>query len=151
MRRVVLVLAYVAIAGGMGAGGGRLAAASTQNQALPEYPCFKHHGRLMAYSSGIIMRLWLIGTKRHVLPEGDLKLPSDVEKYFEVTSPNRSVIYGDFELCPLEPDTPGAARRVRVASAEKLVVENVNGLWPPFKVMSTWPPKADKGKARKTP
>jgi hypothetical protein len=26
-----------------------------------------------------------------------------------------------------EPDTPGAARRVRLASAEKLVVENVNG------------------------
>src|ERR1700730_12008418 len=103
-------------------------AAPSQSAATPGYPCFKHHGRLMAYASGIIMRLWLIGTKREVLPEGDLKLPPDVEKYFEVTSPIRSVIYGDFELCPLEPDTPGAARRVQVANAEKLVVENLNGL-----------------------
>jgi hypothetical protein len=150
MRRVALVLVCVAI-GGVSVRGGRVEAASSQNQARPEYPCFKHHGRLTAYSSGIILRLWLIGTKREVLPDGELKLPPVAEKYMEYTSPNYSVIYGDFEICPLEPDTPVAARRVRVVSAEKLVVESVNGLWPPFKVMSTWPAKADKGKARKTP
>jgi hypothetical protein len=74
-----------------------------------------------------------------VLPDGDLKLPPVAERYLEFTSPNYSVIYGDFEICPLEPDTPGAARRVRIVSAEKLVVESVNELWPPFKVLSTWP------------
>jgi hypothetical protein len=122
-------------------------AGTAQSVAPPSFPCLKHHGRLTAYSSGIILRLWLIGTKREVLPEGDLKLPPEAEKYLEFTSPNYSVIYGDFEICPLEPDTPGAARSVRIASAEKLVVESVNGLWPPFKVMSTWPAKTDKGKA----
>jgi hypothetical protein len=68
------------------------------------------------------------------------RLPPDFDKYLDPTPPNSyGTVYGDFEPCPLEPDTPGAMRRVRVASAEKLVVESVNGLRPPFRVMSTWP------------
>jgi hypothetical protein len=114
--------------------------ASPQTAAKPAFPCFKHHGRLTAYSNGIAVKIWLIGTTRVVYPEGGLKLPPDFDKYLDPTPPNSyGTVYGDFELCPLEPDTPGAMRRVRVASAEKLVVEGVNGLRPPFRVMSTWP------------
>jgi hypothetical protein len=126
--------------GGFGAGDRLLEAASSRNPARPEYPCFKHHGRLTAYSNGIAVRLWLIGTTRVVHPEGDLKLPPDFDKYLDPTPPNSyGNIYGDFEICPLEPDIAGHMRSVRVASAERLVVASAYGPRPPFQVMSTWP------------
>ena len=56
-----------------------------------------------------------------------------------MASPNHSYIYGDFNICPLEPDTPGHMRRVRVIGAEKLVVQDIQGLRPPFRLLSTWP------------
>jgi hypothetical protein len=94
--------------------------AASQAGATPAFPCFKHHGRLTAYSNGIAVKIWLIGTTRVIHTEGDLKLPPDFDKYLDPTPPNSyGNIYGDVELCPLEPDTPGALRRVRVANAEK--------------------------------
>jgi len=150
MRRVVLVLVCVAIVGGVGARGKRVEAASSQNQRRPEYPCFKHHGRLVSMSSGSpSLRIWLIGTKRIVGLE-DSTIPPGIEPYLSATSPEYSAIYGDFELCPIEPDKPGHMRRTRLVKAENLVVQNVQGVPPPFRLLSTWP-KQDGASSRKAP
>jgi hypothetical protein len=50
--------------------------------------------------------------------------PPVVSKYPEITSPDWSYIYGDFEICPLSPDRPGHMGHVCVAGVEKLVVQN---------------------------
>ena len=114
--------------------------ASPQTGAKPEFPCFKHHGRLMGGLNGISTRLWLIGTNRVLAVDGGVDLPGDANKYFDPTTPDFSVIYGDFEICPVEPDVPGAARRVEVNGFEKLVVQNLkDSSRPPFRLLSTWP------------
>jgi hypothetical protein len=105
--------------------------------ARPVEPCFRHHGRLSS-QNGIALKIWLIGTKRIVGLEST-ELPRTVEKYLDMTTPDLSDIYGDFEICPLEPDTPGALRRVCVAAAEKLLVQNRRASQPPFRLLSTWP------------
>jgi hypothetical protein len=107
-------------------------------QSPTAYPCFKHHGRLWS-GNGIPYRIWLIGTNRIVAVDGDFELPAGANKYLEITSPDSSFIYGDFEMCPLGPDVPGQVRHVRLIRAEKLVVQNLNNSRPPFRLVSTWP------------
>jgi hypothetical protein len=101
-------------------------------------PCFTHHGRLSS-QNGIALMLWLIGTRRIVALENDVeKVPHLIRPYLEMTSPRHSYIYGDFVVCPVEHDVPGHMRRVCVAGAERLVIENLRGT-PPFRLLSTWP------------
>jgi len=105
----------------------------------PVEPCFKYHGRLSS-QNGIGLTVWLIGTTRRVGLANDFgQLPAAIRRYLIITSPEHSYVYGDFEICPVEPDTPGRLRQVCVAGAEKLVVENLQGLRPPFRLLSTWP------------
>jgi hypothetical protein len=106
----------------------------------PSFPCFKHHGRFTT-QNGIAQVIWLIGTKRRLAVDGELpKALADLEDpYMLMTGDQHSYIYGDFTICPLSPDVPGHMRLVKVTAAEKLVVENIEGLRPPFKVLSTWP------------
>src|SRR5688572_27123792 len=78
----------------------------------PVEPCFKHHGRLSS-QNGIALKIWLIGTTRVVGLEGT-DLPPLVEKYLDMTSPHHSYFYGDFDICPTEPDKPGVLRRACV-------------------------------------
>lgn len=104
----------------------------------PIEPCFKHHGRLSS-QNGIALKIWLIGTTRVVGLDNDIdQLPASIGKYLDMTSPDHSYIYGDFEICPTEHDIPGHLRRVCLAGAEKLVVQHVQGLRPPFRLLSTW-------------
>ena len=64
-------------------------------------------------SPGIALKLWLIGTKRVVAVNNHVdSMPSEVRKYLSLTSEDHSYIFGDFLVCPLEPDTPGQMRRV---------------------------------------
>jgi hypothetical protein len=125
--------------------------AFSQTRAQSVEPCFKHHGRLSS-QNGIALMIWLIGTTRIVGLENS-DLPPEVDKYLDMASPNHSYIYGDFDICPLEPDTPGHMRRVRVVGAEKLVVQNLQALRPPFRLRSTWPVDGgvQKGATPKTP
>jgi hypothetical protein len=109
-------------------------------QTKPVEPCFRHHGRLTS-RQGIALTIWLIGTTR-VVGVSDTETSAIIEKYLEITSPNHSYIYGDFDICPLGPDRPGHMRRVCVAGAERLVVQDVLGARPPSRLLSTWP--ADK-------
>jgi len=112
------------------------AAAPWQCDAKPVKPCFKHHGRLSS-QNGIALKIWLIGTTRMVGLDST-ELPPLVEKYLDMTSPNHSYIYGDFDICTLELDTPGHLRLACVVGAEKLTVQDVQGLRPPFRLLSTW-------------
>jgi len=101
-------------------------------------PCFKHHGRLSS-QNGIALTIWLIGTTRIVALDNDFEqLPPLIGKYLNMTSPDHSYIYGDYEICPLELDKPGHMRRVRVIGAEKLVGQDVQSLRPSFRLFITW-------------
>src|SRR5262245_26592884 len=102
----------------------------------PVEPCFKHHGRLSS-QNGIAFKVWLIGTTRMVALANEP--PSFLDKYLDMTSPNHSYVYGDFNICPVEPDMPGNLRRVCVMAAERLVVQRVHDSTPPFRLLSTWP------------
>ncbi len=104
----------------------------------PVERCFKRHGRLSS-QNGIALKIWLTGTTRVVALDNEFgRLPTTVREYLEMTSPKHSYVYGDFDICPLEPDKPGQMRRVCVVGAEKLVVQDVQGLRPPFRLLSTW-------------
>jgi hypothetical protein len=65
-------------------------------------------------------------------------LPPAVLRYTEMTSPDHSYIFGDFTICPTEPDLPGHMRDVCVSNASNLVVQRVDHSRPPFRVRSTW-------------
>ena len=105
----------------------------------PVESCFRHHGRLSS-QNGIALTIWLVGTTRRVGLANDLAdLPAFVRKYLVLTSPDHSYVFGDFEMCPTEPDTPGHLREVCVASAERLVVQNLQRSTPPFRLLPTWP------------
>ena len=114
-------------------------AASWRCRDRPVQPCFKHHGRLSS-QNGIALKLWLIGTTRVVRVENDVEeIPSEVRRYLEMTSPDHSYIFGDFDICPLAPDEPGHMRPVCVTDATRLVVQNLAGSRPAFKLLPTWP------------
>jgi hypothetical protein len=108
--------------------------------AKPVEPCFRQHGRLSS-QNGVALKIWLIGTTRMVGLDST-ELPVVVEKYMDMTSSNHSYVYGDFDICPLEPDTPGHLRRACVVGADKLVVQDVGRLRPPFRLRATWPAKS---------
>ena len=106
--------------------------------APPTEPCFTHRGRLST-QNGIGQMIWLVGTKRIMavaLPE----IPAMLEKYLYMTSPDHSDVYGDFEICPLEPDRPGHMRSACIVGATRLVVQDRARSRPPIRLLSTWPP-----------
>ena len=109
--------------------------------APPVEPCAKRHGRLSS-QNGIALTLWVIGTRRVLALANDVDaLPPEIQKYLEWTSEDHSYIFGDFLICPLEPDTPGQMRHVCVTGAEKLVVQPLRRPGPSFRIASTWPQK----------
>lgn len=86
-------------------------------------PCVKRHGRLST-QNGITMTIWLIGTTKRVAVANQEPLYKMIlEQYLSMTSPDHSYIFGDFEICPTEPDKPGHMRQACVAGAKKLVVQ----------------------------
>jgi len=105
----------------------------------PVEPCAKRHGRLSS-QNGIPLRLWLIGTTRVVALENNVDaLPSEINRYLDMTSDDHSYIFGDFVVCPLAPYTPGQMGRACVTDAERLVVQPLRRPRPPFRILSTWP------------
>jgi hypothetical protein len=105
----------------------------------PVEPCAKRHGRLSS-QNGIALKLWLIGTTRVVALENDVDaMPSEIQRYLALTSEDHSYIFGDFVVCPLEPDSPGQMRRACVTGAENLVVQPLRRPATPFRIPGTWP------------
>ena len=113
-------------------------AAQTANHG--RFDCFTHHGRLSS-QNGIALKIWLIGTNRVVGVDEEVPRQLDdlLSPYLLMTSEDHSYVYGDFELCPTEPDVPGHMRHVRVTGAKRLVVQRVDASRPAFKLMSTCP------------
>jgi len=105
----------------------------------PTDPCVATHGRLST-QNGMTQTIWLIGTTRRVNVTNNLTdfLPASALKYTELTSPDHSYIFGDFTICPIEPDSSGHMRDVCVTAATNLVVQRVDSSRPPFRIRSTW-------------
>lgn len=105
----------------------------------PIEPCTIRHGRFST-QNGIPQTIWLVRTGRRVSVTNDATdfLPADALKYTELTSPDHSYIFGDFTICPIEPESPGHMRTVCVAAAKNLVVQRVDKSRPPFRIRSTW-------------
>jgi hypothetical protein len=89
---------------------------------------------------GTPLAIWVIGTTRRLRVDNneDDFLPTGISQYLEITSQNHSYIYGDFTICPIEPDRPGYMRSVCVSDAQNLVVQSVTNTRPPFRMLSTW-------------
>jgi hypothetical protein len=107
----------------------RKVACKTQENAAT---CYWTHGRLAVYNGGVPnVRLWKIGTKRilgilsgpgYKLADEEKtgpELPRNVERAFKSIDAR---IFGDFEVCPLEPERPGVMQSACIESARNLVV-----------------------------
>ena len=103
----------------------------------PIEACFKHRGRLST-QNGVGQMLWLVGTKR-IVAVGNSELPEYLSKYLDMTSPDHSDIYGDYEICPLERDHPGHMRDVCITGGTRLVVQDRERSRPAIRLLSTWP------------
>jgi len=79
-----------------------------------------------------------VGTRRRLNVTNRVSdfLPASALKYTELTSPDHSYIFGDFTICPLEPDRPGFMREVCVVDAKNLVVQNIDNPQHPFRIDS---------------
>jgi hypothetical protein len=138
---------HLAIAGACLISGFSAIASGSQSEAQiraacqrpPVEPCVIRHGRLST-QNGITQTIWLIGTTRRVSVNNQLSdfLPSDALKYTEITSADHSYIFGNFTICPVEPDLPGHMRDACVTAAKDLVVQRVDNSRPPFRIRSTW-------------
>ena len=85
----------------------------------PIEPCFKHHGRLSSQNGIALKDL----ADRYTCRRSGQRHRSTARidrEYLDMTSPDHSYIYGDFEICPTEHDIPGHLRRVCLAGAESL-------------------------------
>jgi len=103
----------------------------------PIEPCFMHRGRLSS-QNGIAYMLWLVGSSRIVRVD-DTQIPTMLDKHLEMASPNHRDVFGDFEICRLEPDRPGQMRSACIAGAKRLVVQDRGRTRPPIRLLSTWP------------
>ena len=85
-------------------------------------PCTSRHGRFST-QNGVAQVIWLIGTTRKVRVNNDAAdfFPADVLKYTDMASPDHSYIFGNFTICPTEPDTLGHIGAVCVSEAKNLV------------------------------
>jgi hypothetical protein len=70
---------------------------------------------------------------------GSGNLPPAVRKYLEMTSPDHSYIFGDFEVCPVAPERPGHIGQACLAGGANLVVKPLRDDRRPFRLLSTWP------------
>lgn len=86
--------------------------------------CFGLHGRFTVYTADGVEVLWPVGTHRL------LRVESGAEPMYKLLDGNNIhnleagadsyVILGDFTVCPLEKEIPGAMRRVCVKGSKNL-------------------------------
>lgn len=106
--------------------------------------CYWAHGRLAFYNGNPAFRFWKIGTRRVVgifsgppsyhgpmadttpladneNPEFPANVRRTLKSLQELELPLR--VYGDFEVCPLEPETAGAMQAACIESAKNITTE----------------------------
>jgi hypothetical protein len=99
--------------------------------------CYWTHGRLEYGNGTPALRLWKTGTNRllgiysgpSINVRGDDKgdnehpeLPASLSKQLV---PAGTIIWADFEVCPLEPEKPGVMQAACIESAKKIFVEKL--------------------------
>jgi hypothetical protein len=85
--------------------------------------CFTVHGRLGVYN-GIPIRIWVVGT-HHVLGVrdaggGGVTVRPEIQSLLSRAEPGATVVYGDYEVCPLSKAHPGWMQFVCIESATHL-------------------------------
>ncbi len=86
--------------------------------------CFAVHGRLGVYN-GIPIRIWVVGTQRILgvrdATGGDVTVRPEIQTLLSRGAPGETVVYGDYEVCPLSKPHPGWMQFVCIESASHLV------------------------------
>src|SRR5580658_10032560 len=99
--------------------------------------CYWTHGRLGVSNGNPSYRLWKIGTTRELgifsgpsvdrfgLDSEGPELPANVERALHVgtDTPFGYRVFGDFEVCPLEPEKPQVMQAACIEAAKNLVVQ----------------------------
>ena len=102
-----------------------LCACSTLTQDLcaqsPNGKCFNVHGRFAVYTGDGQQVLWPIGTHRLLRVISGFEIPCRLlDDCSNIQTVGDYFVFGDFVVCPLEKDTPGAMRSVSMKSARNL-------------------------------
>ncbi|HXP77866.1 MAG TPA: hypothetical protein VN823_27270 [Stellaceae bacterium] len=86
--------------------------------------CFSVHGRLAVYN-GIPIRIWVVGTRRMLgvrdAAGGGVTVRPEILRLLSQGEPGETVVYGDYEVCPLTKTHPGWMQFVCVEGAAHLV------------------------------
>jgi hypothetical protein len=130
--RILLIAAVFALGcGGATAGDGyrrTIPCKTSQNATF----CYWTHGRISSYNGTPAFRLWKIGTNRllgiysgpsvdrYGEDNEDPEMPPKLKRIFK---PSQNEVYGDFEVCPLEPEREDAMQAACIESAKNLIVK----------------------------
>jgi len=86
--------------------------------------CFTVHGRLGVYN-GIPIRIWVIGTHRMLgvkdAAGGGVTVRPEIQALLSRGEPGATVVYGNYEVCPLSKAHAGWMQFVCIESATHLV------------------------------
>jgi hypothetical protein len=86
--------------------------------------CFTVHGRLGVYN-GIPIRIWVMGTRRMLgvkdASGGGVTVRPEIQTLLSQDEPGATVVYGDYEVCPLSKAHPGWMQFVCIESTAHLV------------------------------
>jgi hypothetical protein len=104
--------------------------------------CYWTRGRLQVTEGAGAWRMWKVGTKRivdiysgpSIFPPRtqeevrDPEFPANLERAYRAELPRierlqqatPDVVYADFEICPLEKETPGASQAVCIETAKNM-------------------------------
>jgi hypothetical protein len=86
--------------------------------------CFTVHGRLGVYN-GIPIRIWVVGSRRMLgvrdATGGEVTVRSEIQTLLSRGEPGETVVYGDYEVCPLSKPHAGWMEFVCIESASHLV------------------------------
>jgi hypothetical protein len=93
-----------------------LAVATAGQQPQPAFPCYTVRARYTIYEADGVRELWPIGSRRTLwVEDGDDKLADKLGPDHQ-----NKALYGEFTVCPLEPEKPGVMRHVRITSWKDL-------------------------------
>jgi len=86
--------------------------------------CFTVHCRLGVYN-GIPIRIWVMGTRRMLgvkdASGGGVTVRPEIQTLLSQDEPGATVVYGDYEVCPLSKAHPGWMQFVCIESTAHLV------------------------------
>lgn len=93
--------------------------------------CYWAHGRLAVYNGTPSIRLWKTGTRRVLgiysgqgaedpLDNEHPELPATLTRAFKEPGDR---VFGDFEICPLEPEEAGVMQAACIEFAKNIVVD----------------------------